>query len=301
MAMDLAIESFKQMRQKVTLINLPEFDWPLGHIDGASRAGATVRTLMSGFDRDLGRLQDAYRDAGVLDRTVFVIAADHGTAPIDRKVDSKLISGAVKSAGTGIIRDTYHTGAYLWLQDESRAADAAARIAGMLHPDIQAVYFRAIGSNGPIYLRASGPALFRAPGMEEANQHLLRTLNGPTGPDLVVFFREGAVATTDAQRSWKGDHGGASWESQHMPLAIAGPGVRQGISSSYPARIIDIAPTVLSLMGIPPTGMRGVPLADALISPGRSADSAQQEAEKTLRPIVASLKLESRIERTETR
>jgi arylsulfatase A-like enzyme len=86
-----------------------------------------------------------------------------------------------------------------------------------------------------------------------------------------------------------------------MPLLIAGPGVRAGVTSSYPARLIDIAPTVLTLMGVPPRGMRGIPLADAMTSPTAAGRAAQGEVQRTLQPLVNSLKSESKLERAETR
>ncbi|HEX6506521.1 MAG TPA: alkaline phosphatase family protein, partial [Chloroflexota bacterium] len=42
LAVKLAVTSFKQVHQRVTLINLPEFDWPLGHVDGGNEAKARV-------------------------------------------------------------------------------------------------------------------------------------------------------------------------------------------------------------------------------------------------------------------
>src|SRR5205807_8008066 len=101
-----------------------------------------TRTLMQAFDRDLAMLQDAYRKAGVLDKTLFVLTADHGFAPIDHKISHTIVNDAVAAAGTSIIRDTYHTAAYVWLRDETRAAQVAANLSAKQNPYIQSVYFR---------------------------------------------------------------------------------------------------------------------------------------------------------------
>ncbi|HEX6506196.1 MAG TPA: alkaline phosphatase family protein [Chloroflexota bacterium] len=296
MAMKLAGTSFAKMHQKVTLINLPEFDWPLGHVDGASRDQKDLGTLMRGFDADLAALEDTYRKAGVLDKTLFVLTADHGFSLIDHKISHQLINNIVAQAGTRIIRDTYHTAAYVWVKDETKTARVAALLAAKQNPYIQSVYFRSMGAHGPYYTRATGADLFRAAGVEAANQYLLQTFSGPNSPDVVVFLKEHSMFVAGSESSWKGDHGGAAWQSQHLPLILSGPGVRKGYTSIYPAPLMDIAPTVLRLMNIPFTGMQGIPLVDALQASSAAEQAAQQAQGSTIWPVISSLKAESRLE-----
>jgi arylsulfatase A-like enzyme len=295
LAMKLAVNTFNRMRQQVTLINLPEFDWPLGHVDGSIRDPATVQTLMQRFDADLGMLQDAYRRAGVLDRTVFVLMADHGMMPLAQEVSAASLIDAVTKAGATIISESFTTGAYFWIDDSSRATPAAQNILALDNPHIQSVYVRAEGSTGYGYRRVDTtpvlPAATRA-----GNQYLLRTFAGPNGPDIVVLFAEGVGSEPGGQASWKADHGGASWQSQHMPLIISGPGVASGRVSPSPARLIDVAPTVLHLMGMPDGGMQGIVLADALSSPTARARRRQAALNRQLLPLVAGMQQQSRAE-----
>lgn len=298
LAMKLAIDTFTVMRQHVTLINLPEFDWPLGHVHGGIIAPDRVRLLMQGFDQDLGRLQDAYRRAGVLDRTIFVITADHGMMPLRATIDSQVIDKAVTSAGTSIRTSSYNSGAAYWLDDPTRAADAARNLAALRSPLIQAVYAAGGPAANYAYFRVSDPSAQHTPRVERANQNLLRTFAGPNGPDVMALFAEGVGCEPGGQASWKGDHGGASWEAQHMPLLIAGPGVNSGAVSDFPARLIDLAPTALSLMGIPSTGMQGIVLADALHQPSSAARRIQDSRRAQIMPVTHALADESRIELT---
>jgi arylsulfatase A-like enzyme len=294
--MQLAISTFRHMRPQVTMINLPEFDWPLGHVKGGSRDPATVRSLMKGFDRDLAALQNAYRLAGVLDRTIFVLTADHGTSAIHRTVNKADITNAVARAGTSIVSGAYHTASYLWIKDKARAAPAASSIAQLRNPSIEAVYFKERIPAGSHYIRASGADLFATPDLERANQYLLSSFNGPSGPDIAVFFRQGAASLPGGQASWKGDHGGADWESQHIPLVFSGPGVRQGSVSAFPARLIDIAPTLLSLIGAPSTGMEGLRLADTIKISSPAMQRTQRAKQGELQPLIAALKVQSHIQ-----
>ncbi len=78
-----------------------------------------------------------------------------------------------------------------------------------------------------------------------------------------------------------GDHNGdrGLWtkmtlydESAGIPLILAGPGVPEGETVSTPASLVDIFPTVLTALGIPPdgAGTSGLPLQD--LAAGRHAD-----------------------------
>jgi arylsulfatase A-like enzyme len=296
LVMQLATECFQRMRQQVTLINLPEFDWPLGHVDGGPIDPRQTRSLMQGFDRDLAVLQEAYRRAGVLNRTIFVLMADHGMMPLLHRVPQSEIRAAVTKAGTRVTSEAYSSGAYLWLADASRAIPVGVNLSRLEDPHIQAVYCRIPAPGGYGYVRVTGPDLLHAPGMEAANQYLLNTMNSSNAPDVVVLFTEGAGCEPGGQAHWKGDHGGTSWEAQHLPLILSGPGIRPGRVSSYPARLIDIAPTVLQLMGASSSGMQGLPLADALQAPSSRMVQAQQAASKRLVPVVTALQRQSRIE-----
>jgi predicted AlkP superfamily pyrophosphatase or phosphodiesterase len=300
LAMKLATNTFQRMRQQVTLINLPEFDWPLGHVDGGIRDPLGMQTLMQSFDRDLAMLQGAYRKAGVLDRTLFVLMSDHGMMPLTHTVSQSDITAAVSKAGTSLISQAYTSGTYLWLKDEARASLAAKNIANLRNPYIQAVYARTRTGNGhpegTRYTRVTSSKLLRTGGTEAANQYLLNSFNGSNAPDVVVVFAEGVGCEPGGQANWKADHGGTSWQAQHIPLILSGPGIRSGHVSSYPARLIDIAPTVLQAMGASHKGMQGIPLADALKAPPSWTVQWQQAASKRLMPVVTALQQESRLE-----
>lgn len=297
LVMKLVEKTFLTMRPQVIMTNIPEFDWPLGHPHGAGRDPAGVKLLMRGFDADLGALEYAYRRAGILDQTLFVLTSDHGFTPIYRTVSSSDIEHAVIAAGTTIVSDTFHTAGYIWVHDPAKAAAAAANVAKLGNPYIQSVYFEEqIPGGGYDYIRASGSELFHVPATETANQYLLGSFAGPNGPDVVVFFTEEAASLPGGEASWKGDHGGADWDAQHLRIIMSGPGIRPGTVSAQPAPLMDIAPTVLSLMGITPTGMRGVPLTDGMLSATTAQRDARSAQTAKLTPVIQALYAESHAE-----
>jgi arylsulfatase A-like enzyme len=288
--MKLATASFEAMHQRVTLINLPEFDMPLGHVDGGSIDRKVLLALMHGFDRDLASMEASYAKAGVLNRTVFVLTADHGMVAIHHQVPFTAIKSAVLRAGTTIIHGNYHSGAYIWVKDETKLPQAAANIAALSKKDrIQSVYYRQ--PDGSYQRVLAGGALDAS--VEVANQYLLQTFSGPVGPDIVVLFDEGTVGVQNGEMTWKGDHGGADWQSQHIPLLISGPGVRADHTSTFPARLIDIAPTILALAGGSKGTMRGLTLADAIKAPAAADVSAEAALRPQLQAVVQALTSES--------
>lgn len=296
LTMKLVTSTQIHMRPRALLVNLPEFDWPLGHVDGASTDPAGVRLLMQNFDRDLGKFEQLLKREGVLDQTLFVLTSDHGFARVTHTVTNTTIEKAIVSAGTSIISDTFSTAAYVWVQHHAKAAAAAARVARLKNPYIQSVYFKQLTATGYHYVRASSARRFAVSGMERANQFLLNTFDGPNGPDVVTLFRENAASQPGGQASWKGNHGGAAWNSQHLLMVFSGAGVKSGVRSFAGTPLIDIAPTVLTLMGASPLGMQGVPLAEGMTKASAAAQSARQAQSKTLAPVIAALSAQSRAE-----
>ncbi len=286
MATDMALDTFAVMHQQMTLINYPEFDWPLGHVYGGIIAKPQVESLMREFDYDLGRFEATLKAAGVLKRTLFVITADHGMTPITRYVPDSIFNNAVKEAGTTAPSMAHNTATYIWLRDQTKGAAVAANIIKVHDPGIQSVYYLSSVKNRVAYVRAPGLPLPAA--VDAANQHLLRTLINSHEPNVVVLCRKGQT-TSPPSAHWKADHGGATWGVQHIPLIIAGPGIRSNFQTPLPAQLEDIAPTVLTAMGVRPTGMEGHVLTEALDQP--YAADVQRRASELARitPVVNAL------------
>lgn len=291
-AVRLALSAFRQIHQQVTIINLPEFDWPLGHLKGGGADRYSAWRLMSRLDDDIGTIEDTLTAAHVLKKTLFVLTADHGMLTLNHLVSHDAIQNAVAAAGTTLTDYEFHTGGYLWLRDRARASKVADRIVGLRNPWIRAVYYRNPGSYS--FLLASGSRRLVSPALDRAYQFLLGTFAGPSAPHVAIFLRENASIQGRNQIGWRGDHGGPSWNAQRIPLIISGPGILPGIRSSYPATIYDIAPTILTLLGVQPKGMDGVPLAESFISADSATLSEQQQRGAKLGPIVQTLKDQSR-------
>jgi arylsulfatase A-like enzyme len=275
-------------------VNLPEFDWPLGHILGASADGWFAWKLMTKFDADVGAIEAQLQHDHVLKDTLFVITADHGMLSLHHHIPHEDIQNAVTAAGTSLADYDYHSSGYLWLRDHTKAAAVAAKILALRNPDIRAVYYRK--PRAYTYVRAAGGVNSVSAATDGAYQFLLGTLAGSTAPHVVLMLKENTSIRGRNEVDWKGDHGGGSWNAEHIPLIISGPGVRQGVYSPYPATIYDIAPTVLDMLGASSVGMDGVVLADGLIQPYEGSDIAQGRRRAALQPITDALREQSHLD-----
>jgi predicted AlkP superfamily pyrophosphatase or phosphodiesterase len=253
----LSLEAVAEFRPKALLVNLPSADY-YGHPYGGPASPGLFRQVAAGIDRNIGRIVQAYRDAGIFDQTLLVVAADHGMVPNVHAVDGKLTKAAVAAGGGDYLFHTGGTAAYIYLKKSSASKAVAQAMAQA--PNTAGAYYL-LDKRGTYYYDLA-PGVTVDPAVNAANHYLLSTFVGPRAPDVVAPFRENTIGTELTVAH--GDHGGLNWGAQQVPLIFSGPGVASGITSHFPARLVDIAPTVLRLLGLPARPMDGAVLADAL-------------------------------------
>jgi arylsulfatase A-like enzyme len=264
----LALAAVDEFRPRVLMVNLPGAD-VYGHPYGGPATPAVFEQVVAGVDRNIGRIVQAYKDAGVFDETLFVVTADHGMVPNTRAVDGALTKDVVRKAGGDYFFHTGGTAAYIYLQNQHTAPAVAQAMAAV--PNVAGAYYLTEAHSTYYYDRAAGVRL--DPALSAAHHYLLGTFAGPRAPDVVAPFRENTIG--DRLSAAHGDHGGLNWGAQHVPLILSGPGVAPGVNSHFPARLIDVAPTVLRLMGLPARAMDSLVLADALDEPTAHERAAQ--------------------------
>jgi arylsulfatase A-like enzyme len=54
------------------------------------------------------------------------------------------------------------------------------------------------------------------------------------------------------------EHGGAGAQDRNVPILISGPGVEHGRSNPTPVETTQIAPTVLTVLGLNPSELQAV-------------------------------------------
>jgi hypothetical protein len=276
----LAIQLLRTVRPRVLLLNLPGTDIE-GHLTGGVLERPRMQQVIAGVDKAIGAVVDAYRQAGLYDRTVFVVTADHGMVPSTHIVPIKAMYAAARASGAPLLEDDFlSTGGYLYLRNPAQAPMVAAHLGPQHFAGVEGALFKVPGAKAPGCAPETTTARSLGPTLTRAYVDLCSTIAGPDGPDIVLPYEEDAMGLTVPHAQHWGNHGGLSWRTQHIPLVISGPGVRHAFSE-FPAQLVDVAPTVERLLGYAvPSGVDGLVLADAL----RFASSRDASRQRAVQP-----------------
>lgn len=275
---------------RVMMMNLSETD-VLGHF-AATRA--PMRYLMGEFDHLLGQIITAYRRAGLLNSTDFVITADHGMSRIHSRLPYSVLSDAVSIAGATPVYIEHDTAGAIGILQDNKAQAVARNVFRLGGRHVDATYYKTLQQGRWLYkLAAVQPGISRA--LRRAYVTLADTMAAASGPDVFAVF---APHTSTRQfvaygYPWRAGHLGPQWDDQHIPLVLAGPGIRSGLRSNYPARLVDIAPTVEHLLGAKTGRIDGIVLNDALRSTSAAGSAAQRIRGAQLMPIVRAIQQRS--------
>lgn len=284
LVIDFAIKALERYQPRGILLNLPETD-AIGHwsLQWKRDEGILIRS----FDQALARLLDAYRKAGIYEKTLFVITADHGIIQSTHRVlDRVAVENQIKQElGEKSIILTNGGGGggptmtSIWLKDPAHNERMAKLIWDKHYDNVSAIYYR----DGVNYHSAGVEDSF--PDLIKAYDYLLST-EGAHGQDIAILLR--GNARNSGLPRMLGRHGGADWGSQQTTLMFSGPGVKPGTSNA-PARLVDIAPTIERLMGLTPNARDGIVLADAFQNPHPADLSPHVATSMQFAPMVAAL------------
>jgi predicted AlkP superfamily pyrophosphatase or phosphodiesterase len=283
------IKALQLYKPRALMLNLPEVD-TIGH--WSQHWAKDVGTLYRSFDKDLGRLIAAYKQAKIYNQTLFVITADHGMIQsLHRVLDTEAVKNQITSV-LGPHKDILVNGGgsagptmtSIWLKNPADNQRMAEAIWNKNYDNVSAIYYMT-NINGEYAYKMAGCESC-SPDLVKAYNYLLSTEAGPTGEDIAILLRENARNSGLPQML--GRHGGADWGSQHITLIVSGPGVQTGVSHE-PARLADIAPTIERFMGIAPNARDGLVLADAFQQPNAIDGRNQATSDATMSVYVNAL------------
>lgn len=280
----MALQLIKTVHPRALLLNLPGTDIE-GHRDGGVVDTSDMRDTVRAVDADIGKIMAAYKAAGLYNQTLFVVTADHGMVPNRTVVPKKSMYNAVRATGKLWLEEDYLGSAgYVFLRNAADASAVATALVGKHFKGVEGALYKTGDGGTPHFVAGPRTSAALGPDVTRAYEDLSDTLAAPNGPEVVLPYTEDSlgVSPTGLGTQW-GTHGGLSWGVQHIPLVLSGPGVRRGVSS-FPAQLVDVAPTIERLMGLTvPSGVDGVVLSDALRSPdgGDAAGLKAVEARRT--------------------
>lgn len=263
-------------RPNLTFVNLPTID-SSGHLLGTT-SGAYDAAIAEA-DRQLERFVGAQQAAGLWDRTVMLVVSDHA---MDTTLGKTNLASAFGSDGDGTLVSQNGSVDMVYLEDRA----APSRFA-----KLRALRAKALAQPGV------DEALYREPNPQDGGiAHTLdvvhpgwRVAGDRAGDLFVTHHAEGAFS--DPVNPLVGNHG-SPLTSDNMFAVVGGDPavVRQTVGGTVGPRFddtllnpgsaqnVDVAPTVMGLLGLPaPANSEGRVLTEAF-APGTFAASSASPA-----------------------
>ncbi len=256
----------ERLHPDVTLMWLNDPDGT-AHAYGVG-APQTKRSL-SLVDSGIGRIEDTLKAKGLLQRTNIIVTSDHGfsTETGELKLDA-LVQAFAKTLPDGT-RDIVVAEGAIYIRGGDRQSRAGAIVSALQRrPEVGAIFTRP-----------------RQPGRSEGViagtlSYDVARWNHPRSGDILVSAnwtdRPNAFGFkgTTTQEGVAG-HGTSSPYDIHNTLIAAGPDFLEHATSDVPTANVDIAPTLLRLLGLPVApGMTGRVIEEGLrgASPAPAVD-----------------------------
>ncbi len=276
---DLALQLARTLRPRALLINLPDVDIA-GHYYGGMAAASHMAPIVQRADVAIGNILATYRKLGLLERTVFMVTADHGMAANRHIVPiHKMYAAVAAHAPSGSVDEEFRiTMGSVWLRQPTEDRAVSAALVAARFPGVETALYKVASNHGWVFAPDASTEARLGSKLTQAYLNLADTEASPAGPEVIMPYAEDTMGlTVKNSKSW-GNHGGFSWGVQHIPMVLAGPGVVHGLSHA-PAKLVDVAPTLERLLGLPiPAGVDGVVLADALEDATAAEHTAQRKA-----------------------
>ena len=218
-----------------------------GHRYGVG-AKQTMRAV-GRIDDQIGRLLDVLDQNGLRERVNILVTSDHGisTNAGEFSVDRILRDNGFAANDLKVVSNM------VFLRREDR--DLLVRVVEALQRDSETgnIYTRPVrpGSSEGIVVGTLSTAVIRWDHERAADVLVSPAWNAEAN-------QHGFVGSTTRGGNRPAGHGSDSPYDLHIPLVAAGPDIKRGIRSRVPTGNVDLAPTVLHLLGIaPPPEMSG--------------------------------------------
>lgn len=212
-----------------------------GYADPSGTPKPRLAEALSHCDQLLGRMVDALRTRQLLDSTLVVVTAKHGNAPIDRAalrhVAKSELRQAIDAAAPGALAHlTADQGALVWLHEPTAAAKVAAALRS----------------------RADALGIARVLEGSDVTRYFDARPSDPRTPDLLVMAQPGVIYGKPAD-SKLAEHGGFDDDNTHVALLLSNPHLAApGMRWMRTVTTLQIAPTVLSVLGLDPAALDAV-------------------------------------------
>jgi hypothetical protein len=246
-----------------------------GYLPGTTTPGPLLSSALDYVNAQLQRMVDTIHKDGLQSSTAIVITAKHGQSPQNplllKRIKDGPIIDAINAAWTAQTADPNNlivagTDDDLWQSYLSVKTQAAADFVKdyLWDHDATAVLYNNDGVNrGTEQVAHSGLAEIYAG--QEAADFFGVPYSDPRYPDVFGRVQVGVVYTGGSKIA---EHGGDNPGDRDVPILVYAPGtIHHGTSPQW-VETIQVAPTVLQLLGLNPDSLQAVQQEGTQVLPG---------------------------------
>lgn len=213
-----------------------------------------LRASLKFVDDSLGRIVAELKKQNLYDSTLLIVSSKHGQSPIDlrqrRLIDRTVIRDAVNSVQPDLLlHASLDTIGLLYLRDSAQT-NAVADV---------------------LRARSAEAGILKVYHGEELKLFLPGPDTDPRMPDILIQPTLGVFYAPDAAgpaaKALLAEHGGMLDEDVNVPLLVSFAGAH-GTVSRAPVFTHQVAPTILSALGLDPAALRGVQIEGTPVLPG---------------------------------
>jgi hypothetical protein len=242
-----------------------------GYLPGGKVPGPLLVRALNYINTKVGAMVAEIRTQGLASSTAIIISAKHGQSPTNpndlaRVPDAPIIAAvnaawtaAHPGAGALVIFSTDDDGMLWWLSNRSQSAADFVKHYLLSH----SAAGNNIGGN-PVTVSASGLTKVYAGAASAAYFGVPNS--DPRHPDIFGIVQHGVVYTGGEAKI--AEHGGAGFQDRNVPILVDLPGLQQGEAISAQVETTQIAPTILTLLGLDPHALQAVQIEHTRVLPG---------------------------------
>ncbi len=241
------------------------YKWAGGHLV----PGPVLSSALNYVDVQLGRMIAAIRKAGLAKSTTIIVTAKHGQSPRDPKQLVTVQDGPIISAINAAWAKTHPknttlivagTDDDLWQSYLSDNSQNACNFVKSYLWNHTAPGFDV--NDNPVTVQHSGLARIWAG--SAAARFFGVPVNDGRYPDVFGKVQEGIVYSKPTKLA---EHGGMHAGDRHVLMLVDGPGIPAQVESAS-VETTQVAPTILSLLGLDPSDLRAVRVEGTRVLPG---------------------------------
>jgi hypothetical protein len=241
-----------------------------GYLPGGKVPGPLLTRALTYVNNEIGVIVGQIKAQGLASSTAIIITSKQGQSPTNPN-DLKRINDATIMAGVDAAWAKTHPHAaplvvyasdddvmLWWLSNRSQAAANFTKHYLLTHT---AVAYNIHGKRltvpasglSKVYAGAASAAYFGVP------------VSDPRHPVIFGIVQHGVIYADEPDIA---QHGGADFQDLSVPMLVLLPGLRHSATIGAQVHIIQIAPTILALLGLNPQALQAVRIEHTRVLPG---------------------------------